>query len=170
MSYSQTLTASSTFTIIHARELASRVIADLHLCSRYYGQPNESWINSYRDEFVLLLSKRYVDRYEFGFKKDGRRVVCWSYSVNPNGSLSTTDRPGGVVSDADISGATFYNYLWYSNQWSLLSNDDREEFIQKLPFRRGEGAAPTDGNGYWVQDRTYCAGGTDIPRRTFRPL
>src|SRR5207247_116361 len=85
MSYSFTKTA--TFTIIHARYLASKVAADMHLCAQYYGRPSEERIRRFAEELAQYLNKGYVGEYEFGFRKDNKRIVTWRYTVNENGVL-----------------------------------------------------------------------------------
>lgn len=162
-------TRTTTFTIAHARELASRVSADLHLCSLYYGGPTESGIRDYLEELAQLLKGGYVSEYEFGFKKDGKRVVCFKYTVDENGVLATDDSPGRVFARADVSGASFYNYMWRSAAWTALSQAERDNIDEGLPFKRTSCAAPSDGDGYWISDRNYHAGGRSLSRQTFRP-
>lgn len=168
MTYSYT--ESTSFTITHARELASRVAADLHICSVYYGDPSETMIPDYEEELAALLHEGYVEQYEFGFKEEEKRIVCWRYTVNQYGNLVAGDRPGKVVSWADISSASYYNYLWYSSKWFDLSSEARERFEGNLPIQRVGGAAPEDGAGYWEADKNYAAGGRVLARKTFRPF
>ena len=41
-----TFTRSNSFTITHARYLASKIAADMHLCAVFYGQPSEAAIRN----------------------------------------------------------------------------------------------------------------------------
>src|SRR5271165_1200178 len=116
-------TRSSSFTITHARYLASKVAADMHLCAHYYGNPCEAWIRSYAEELAQYLNAGYLEEYEFGYKKNGVRVVTWRYKVDVNGSISTDDRPGKIAAYVDISGATFFNYLTQNATFFALSSD-----------------------------------------------
>jgi hypothetical protein len=167
---SNTFTKSSTFTIAEARKLASKVEADLYLCSRYYGAPAADHIPKYAEELAQLLNGGYVEQYEFGFKKDGNRIVSWRYRVAADGSLQMDDRAGRVFSAADVSGAAYYNYLWHSSAWSSLTTAERERIETSLPLQRTGGDPPGDGNGYWAAgDKTYSASGVGLGRSTFRP-
>src|ERR1700687_5392894 len=103
MTFSYTKTA--TFTIVHARYLASKAAADMHLCAQYYGKPSESQIREYAEELAQYLNEGYVKEYEFGYQKGGKRIVSWRYKVDSNGNLATDDRPGKVVPYVDIAGA-----------------------------------------------------------------
>lgn len=170
MTYSHTRTESSTFTITHARELASRVSADLHLCARYYGGPSESGIRDYLEELAQLLKGGYVSEYEFGFERNGKRVVSVHYTVDDYGVLTTNDSPGKVFARADVKGASFYNYMWRSAKWQALTQPQRDRIEAGLPFKRTAGAAPTDGDGYWTTDKNYHSGGKSLSRATFRPF
>lgn len=165
------LTASETFTRVHARYLASKVVADLHQCASIYGKPFQASIDGYRDELVEMLVHEYVDKYEFGFKKDNKRVVAWRYHVDTSGDLvgGEDDRPGGIYARADVSAARYFNYMSYSSRWFALTSDDREQFREGLPFSRTSGSLPGDGNGYWSTDRSYANGGRQLRRETFKP-
>ena len=168
MSYSYTRSAA--FTITHARHLSSKVAADMYLSAAYYDMPAESVIASYAEELAVLLRDGYVSQYEFGFKKNEQRILCWRYVVQADGTLSTDDKAGKLLSSANVSGATFYNYLWRSNAWWKLSQAERDRITKDLPIQRTGCDPPSDGAGYWLQnDRHYSSGGNGLDRATFRP-
>lgn len=170
MSYSSTRTEASTFTLTHAKQLASKVTSDLQLCSTYYGSPSESELDNYEEELTLLLHYGYVEKYEFGFQKDNKRVVSWLYTVDPSGNLTTSDdRPGKVFSKAKIDGCRYFNFLTYSQKWLGLSKSERDLVYRKIPIKRTTGSGPVDGNGYWKNDHGYYRGGCSVARQTFIP-
>jgi hypothetical protein len=168
MSYSTTHTQS--FTITHARYLASKVAADMHLCAQYYGRPAEGDIRVYAEELAHYINEGYLAEYEFGFKKDDKRLVTWRYKVDANGALTTDNRPGKVVAHVDIAGAVHYNYLTQNGRFFGLSADARAKFKAGLPITRTNGNPPSDGSGYWANDRNYFSGGQGLGRQTFQPL
>lgn len=168
MSYSYT--KSSTFTITHARELASKVAGDMHLCAAYYGKPSEQRIREYAEELAQYLNEGYVAEYEFGFKKNDERVVTWRYKVDANGSITTNDRSGKVAPYVDIEDAEFYNFLTQNSAFFALSADEQSRFKSGLPIQRTHGSAPSDGKGYWTSDRNYYSGGQGLGRQTFQPI
>lgn len=167
MSFS--FTKTSTFTIVHARYLASKVAGDMHLCAQYYGQPSESQIRDYAEELAQYLSAGYVEEYEFGFKKNDKRVVSWQYKVDSAGMLTTDDRAGGVLPYADVTGASFFNFLTPNSRFRELSSTERDRFKVALPVQRVDGTPPSDGSGSWSSDRNYFSGGCALNRKTFRP-
>ena len=167
-----TITATQTFTRTHAKYLASKVVADLYQCASLYRKPRTDEIADYEAELVELLVGGYVAEYEFGFKKNDRRVVTWQYRVNAYGDLiggGVDDRAGGVYARAKVSDATYFNFLSYSQKWFNLTPAGRDAVRAKLPFQRSFGALPADGDGYWASDRTYSNGGVAVSRKTFRP-
>lgn len=168
MSTSYTYSNSTTFTITHAREIASRVAADLRLCSTYYGNPAADRIADFLEELAQWIKSGYVSSYEFGFKQDEKRVVCWRYTVGASGALES-DRPGKVQSWVDVTGAKYYNFLTPSPKWWTLTESERSAFEASLPIQRGNGSLPGDGLGYWTSDKTYAAGGFAASRQTFVP-
>ena len=171
MTFSYTKTV--TFTIVQARYLASKAAADMHLCAQYYGSPSEERIREYAEELAQYLNEGCavsLGEYEFGFKKDDKRIVCWRYKVDSNGALTTDDRAGKVVPYVDIRGAVFFNYLTQNSLFFQLSSDEQSRFKAGLPVQRTFGEPPSDGSGYWMSDRNYFSGGCGLNRQTFQPF
>ncbi len=168
MTFSVTKTA--TFTIVHARYLASKAAADMHLCAQYYGKPTETSIRDYAEELAQYLNAGYLKEYEFGYKKDGKRIVSWRYKVDANGLLTTDDRPGKVVPYVDITGATFFNFLTQNARFFNLTSAEQARFEAGLPLQRTGGEPPSDGAGHWTSDRNYFSGGCGLNRQTFQPV
>jgi hypothetical protein len=169
MSFTMTRTASESFTLTNSKVLASKVTTDMRRCQQNYGRPTDSEINNYGTELALMLRDAYVAEYEFGYKRDGNRVVSWHYTVIDGNLTASDDRPGKIVSGVDISGATFFNFMTYSVDWSLLTPGQRETYRNQLPINRPEGVPPSNGSGYWSTDLSYSSGGVSLNRRTFRP-
>lgn len=170
MTTSYTRTGTATFTIVHARYLASKVAADMHLCAQYYGRPSEREIREYAEELAQYLNAGYLKEYEFGFKKDEKRIVSWRYKVDANGNLTTDDRPGKVVAYVEIGSARFFNFLTQNSDFFDLSSDERTRFKAELAVQRTNGEPPSDGAGYWTSDRNYYSTGCALNRQTFQPL
>lgn len=168
MSYSTSATQS--FTATNAKHLASRVASDLYQCSRLYGRPFESGIPALQDELGVMLTGGYVSTYEFGFKRDEKRVVTWYYSVDASGNLvgGNDDRSGGIYAHADINGAEYFNFMTYSQKWWDLNSEAKSRVKAQHNIDRGSGEAPADGNGTWYIERTYTSGGVRIDRKSFR--
>ncbi|MDA2915770.1 hypothetical protein MYX64_02845 [Nitrospinae bacterium AH_259_B05_G02_I21] len=162
------MTTTRTFTRTSAQYIASKVVSDLRRMLSYYGKPSESWIDAYYEELSELLANGYVENVEYGFKRNGKRVVSLYYAVRADGSLSD-NRAGGVYAWTDTAGAAWFSFLNYTNKWWRLSQEERNRFRSRLPFRRTVGEAPGDGYGYWITDRSYTADGVGTQRRTFRP-
>jgi Bacterial HORMA domain family 1 len=161
---------AETFSRTHARRLAGRVTADLRQSHLLYGRPAESSLEDYRAELEELLTGGYVTRYQFGFSLND--VLVWSmrYAVGPDGSLAPTGTAGGVPAGIDVTGATFFNFLTFSDSWYRLSPSTRKVIESGLPFLRSEGTLPSESSGYWASDRTYTAGGVALERTIFRSL
>jgi hypothetical protein len=166
MSY--TFTTTNTFTRTRAEYVASKVAADLRRMNNFYGHPTESEIDLYYRELVEYLVHGFLDSVEYGFKKNGQRVVSMKYKVETSGLLSDS-HAGGVYARVDISGATWFSYLSQNSKFSSLSTEDSKAFYSKLTLSRGTGEPPKDGLGYWITDRAYSADGMGTQRQTFRP-
>ena len=163
-----TFATSNTFTLTIAQYIASKVVSDLKGMHAYYGQPSESDIWDYYDELTELLKGGFVASVEYGFTRNGQRVVTLYYEVLADGSL-TDGKSGGVYARADIVGATWFSFLEYSAEWASLSVNEKQSIKDRLPIQRIPGQGPQDGSGYWVDDRSYSLEGVGTQRRTFRP-
>lgn len=167
MTYSTTF--SETFTRTHAKELAAKVITDLYQCSVLYDHPGVGSIADYQTELVEMLVRSYVASYEFGFKRNGKRVLTWRYTVGPDGGLHATADAGGLYAKAAVANARYYNFMDYTDKWCALTGAQRTAFKNSLPFQRISGSLPDDGDGYWETNHGYTAGGVRVERSTFRP-
>lgn len=162
-------TYSTTFTQTHAKYLASKVVADLYQCFLLYDRPSADSIEDYEKELTTLLAGQYVETYEFGFKRNDKRVLTWHYTVGPSGDLQGDNRSGSLTRGVDVSGATYFNFLTKSDRWWKLSAAEQDSIEGTLPFQRATGYAPADGAGYWVTEHSYSAGGMLMARQVFRP-
>ena len=70
-----TATTTRTVTRTKAHYVASKVAADLRRMQFYYDRPTESEINDYFEELTEMLAEEYVSSIEYGFKKNGNRLV-----------------------------------------------------------------------------------------------
>jgi len=150
MTYSYSGTES--FTVAHARKLAGKVSADMNQCRLFYGSPSEADIESYREELVAMLARKFVDRYEFGFKTaDDKRIVCWRYRVTVAGDLEG-GRSGGLHAKADIRGANLFNFLWTNVAWWGLSEPGRMTVrAEHSVDAKAASRQPTDRDtGFWT--------------------
>jgi hypothetical protein len=166
---SSTSTRTAAFTRTNARYIATKIAADLHRMQAIYGWPTESVIDGIMAELTELLPGGYVKSLEVGFARNNTRVVSLFYEVREDGTLGD-DNAGGVPRGVDISNTEQLNYLTRSAAWADLSSAEKEAIKKKLPYERTGAEPPSDGYGYWQQDRTYSSNGTGTVRKTFRPL
>lgn len=165
-----TTTASATFTLLHAKQIASRVSADMKRCQQLYGYPStDDLISRFATELAHLLNGGYVSEYEFGFERNGQRIISCHYRVRDGDLSAANDRPGGIVSGVDITGASSFNFLTTNRKWASLTQAEKDSFNATLPIQRGTGTPPADGPGYWQDDKSYSAAGTVMNRRVFKP-
>lgn len=162
-----TSTSTETFSLTHAKYLASKIATDLQRCSDIYGAPSAAHLKEYEEEITLLLKAGYLKDYEFGYKRNGCRVVCWKYSVRYGELSGGDDRPGKIYRKSDVEGAEYYNFLSYSDKWNSASDAERESFRNASPIRRSDGSLPADGSGSWVTDKTYASGAGQVSRQTY---
>ncbi|MGK4567354.1 hypothetical protein [Flavobacterium sp. 3HN19-14] len=74
MSSSFTNSNTQTFTVTHARHLASKVATDLKRIQRFYGYPSDSSISDYEGELIEYLKNGYLEKVTYGFQKDGKWI------------------------------------------------------------------------------------------------
>lgn len=169
MSYSYTFNETQTFTATHAKHLAAKVAIDLKRMQRFYGSPDDEDIEAYETEVIELLKRGYLKTVTYGFSRNGNFIEpTLRYTAqNLTGLSSNDDDPGKIRPGADTSGSTFYSFLTYTNAWLKLSEEDKDNFKNTLPFKR-IGASEPGINGYLNQDRTYSSGGRALNRSTVK--
>ena len=93
-----TITETTTFTVTHARHLATKVSADLKRMQRFYGQPSDVSIAQYETEVIELLKAGYLGTLTLGYKRNGAWIEpTLRYTARDlAGSESTDDDPGRV--------------------------------------------------------------------------
>jgi hypothetical protein len=167
MTTTYTQTGTITFTITHARYLASKVATDLKRIQRFYGFIPDEWISMFEEELAQLLKNGYLKNVTYGFQRNEKWIrPSLSYTAEQlNNSEGTDDDPGKITPGADINGASFTSYLEYSQAYVNATSAEREGFENSLPFRRGYGQAPGV-EGYFSQDRSYFSGGRSLNRST----
>ena len=169
MSMSYTTNESATFSIIHARRIASRVATDLLRFQSFYGFPSDKSIDDYEEELAVLLNYDVLAWVEYGFQRDGKWTEATvRYTALPGGTLAANDDPGKIRPNLDIAGAHFTSFLDYNANWSNKSQAERAAIAAQRPFTRGTGSEPPLENGYWVNDLNYTAGGRGLGRATAR--
>jgi hypothetical protein len=167
MSSSFTVTESTSFTVVHARWLASKIATDLLRLQRFYGKPTDQQINDYESEITALLRDDYVSQVTYGLKRNGSWVEAVRYR-SIGGDLIADDDPGKLRPGADISNTAFSSFLSYNDKWWKLSSSERQRIATLLPFQRTTGDEPGIENGFWVDDKNYSAGGRGLSRSTIK--
>lgn len=163
---SSTFTYSQTFTITNARYLASKVKTDLKRIQQFYGSPSDSCINEYESELVAFLIGGMLSKVTYGFKRDGVFIPpTLEYTAQELEANLNNDRPGGIATGQDISGANFASFMFYSTKWSNMTESDRKAFEAELPFQRTTGVSPPV-SGYYKDDKNYSSGGTSLARKS----
>ncbi len=162
-------TVQDTFTILDAKHIAARVATDLRRMQRFYGSPSDLRITSFETEIVSLLKAGYLDNVTYGFQRNGNWIPpTLKYTARELLSMNTNDDdPGRVLPGADIQGASFHSFLIYSGAWFNLSERERNDFENTLPFQRSEVPAPGI-NGYFSNDKIYSSGGRALDRSTLK--
>lgn len=165
MSTSFSVSATQTFTITHARHLASKVATDLKRMQRFYGSPSDTMIAQFESELIEYLKAGYLDKVSFGFMRNGSWIEpTLQYTAKDiAGMQGTDDDPGRVKPGADVSGASFYSYLEQNSSYSILTATAKEAFKETLPFSRTEAATPGI-SGYLTNDKSYSSGGKTLDR------
>ncbi|WP_153847611.1 HORMA-1 domain-containing protein [Sphingobacterium paramultivorum] len=169
MSFSYTNSNTQTFTVTHAKYLASKVTADLKRMQRFYGSPSDQRINDYEAELIELLRRGFLLEVSYGFQKDDKWIEpTLKYTARDLSGLSgNDDDPGRIRPNADVSGASFCSYMTYNSSYHNLSQSDKEMFERTLPFNRN--GAPEPGvNGYFGSDKSYSSGGKSLDRSSLK--
>ncbi|MDO8250507.1 MAG: hypothetical protein Q7T78_12440 [Rhodoferax sp.] len=169
MSYSFTATETKTFTLTHARHLATKVTADLKRLQRLYGHITDERIAEFEGEAIELLRQGYLGTVTYGFQRNDKWIEpTLRYTASELANGTTDDDPGRVRPGLDISSAQFHSYLTYSAAWDALTTEQRMAVKQQLPLQRVSGTELQVNNGYFADDKTYSSGGRSLGRASVR--
>jgi hypothetical protein len=169
MSSSYTYSDTESFTIAHAKKLASKVATDLKRFQRFYSEPSDLWIGRYERELVELLKRDAVSEIIYGFNRQGRWTqAAVRYKALSGGKLHVDDDPGRVRPNLDIAGAFFSSFRVANSNYTNLSDRQRQEIEEAAGFSRVNGSSPPLESGYWAEDLTYAAGGRGLGRASVR--
>lgn len=169
MSTSYTTSTVDTFSVVHARHIASKVATDLKRLQRFYNSPTDLQIDQFEGELIELLKHDVVDHVVYGFKRDGRWTEATvRYTSLLGGDLSTDDDPGKIRPGLDIARASFASFLTYNANWEKLSSEEQTSIRSSCPFQRTTSSTPGLETGYWANDLSYVAGGRGLGRSTVR--
>lgn len=166
---SYTSTETNSFTVTHAKYIASKVATDLKRIQRFYGSPSDRSIDCYEGELAGLLKHDLVDNVVYGFQRNSLWTpASLRYRAIPGGTLVTDDDPGRIRPGVDISNARFTSFLIYSSAWFNLTSAERASIEKNLPIQRSTGSEPGLESGAWADDLHYTAGGRGLGRSTIR--
>lgn len=168
MTNSYTLTATETFSLSHAKRIASKVATDLQRFQRFYGSPSDSVIAGYEGEMVELLRHDVVDCVVYGFQRNGLWTGASVKYKAIAGNLSCDDDPGKILPRLDVSTADFTSFLEYNAKWLAKSPEDQQAIRKLCPIQRTTGRSPSLEKGVWVDDLQYSAAGRGLSRSTVR--
>ncbi len=170
MSSSYSYSETESFTVAHAKKLASKVAADLKRFQRFYnGEPSDVWIGCYERELVELLKRDAISEIVYGFKRDGRWTeAAVRYKALPGGTLNVDDDPGRVRPNLDVAGATFTSFRIVNENYGKLSDKELEAIVDAAGFSRVRGSSPPLEGGYWAEDLNYSAGGRGLGRSSVK--
>ncbi|MCY4179186.1 MAG: hypothetical protein OXC60_14955 [Litoreibacter sp.] len=168
MTFSTTVSETTSFTITNARHMAAKIATDLKRMQRLYGQPNDTDIADYEAEAIASMKAGYLNHVWYGFKRNDQWIEpTLKYLARDLYSGSVDDDPGRIRPGADIEGAKFSSFLSYSSKWDQLTGTEKDAFKNTLPFYRTGAKEPLI-NGYLSSDRTYSSGGRSLERATVR--
>jgi hypothetical protein len=91
MSDSYTVSNIETFSLVHARKIASKVATDLlRFQTLYGGVPSDGVIDAYEKEITEFLNHDVVESVVYGFKRGGKWTeAAVRYRALPGGTLVT---------------------------------------------------------------------------------
>lgn len=165
---SSSYTFNESFTLTHAKYLASKVATDLKRLQRLYGSLSDSRIAEYEQEFIELVRNDYLETVTYGYQRnDAWTAATIRYRVI-NGSVSADDDPGKIKANLDIEGAVFNSYLTYTQKWWNLSQAQRDSIKASISLKRTGAQEPSLEKGYWSDDLNYGAAGKGLSRSSVK--
>lgn len=162
------ITRTATFTITDARQIASKMGADLRNLNIRTGHPNLADIPDYVEESAQYLKAGYLENVSFGFwdQDADRWILRLRYQALAGGHLSD-GAPGGLP-NVDVSGYPFYSYLRTNATFGQLGTTEQAQFTAPLPVQRTPRTEPTAYGGTTSNGASYSCNGFGLRRDIYR--
>jgi len=162
------MTRSATFTITDARQIASKMGADLRNLNIRTGHPRLDQIPDYVEETAQYLKAGYLENVSFGFwdQEADRWILRLRYQALEGGNLSD-GAPGGLP-NVDVSRYPFYSYLRTNPTFDRLSLTEQAEFTEPLRIQRSPRSEPTAYGGITSNNASYSRNGFGLGRDIYR--
>src|SRR5262245_48840659 len=124
--------------------MAAKVATDLKRIQRLYGSPSDAEIADYEAEVIELLKGGHLRTVSYGFRRDGEwtEPMVRYTARDLAGSSANDDDPGRIRAGANITGATFWSYLTYSDAWEQLTAAERDACRGRSPVKRSGAPEP----------------------------
>jgi hypothetical protein len=160
------MTRSASFTITDARQIASKMGADLRNLNTRTGHPRLTDIPDYVEEAAQYLKAGYLESVSFGFKSGDEWKLRLRYQALAGGNLSD-GAPGGLP-NLEVTAFTFYSYLRTNSAFDALTSEQRRAFKATLPVDRTPADEPSAYEGITSNNATYARNGLGLGRDIYR--
>lgn len=160
------MTRTSTYTMTDARQIASKMGADLRNLNIRTGYPRLGDIPDFVEEVAQYLRNGYLDNVSFGFKDGVSWILRLRYQALEGGYLSD-GAPGGLP-NVDVRGYPFYSYLRQNSAYDRLTSAEKQWFKATLPVLRTPADEPTAFGGITSNNASYARNGIGLGRDVYR--
>jgi len=126
MSYTQTTTATQTYTTVDIENVVRRFTADMVMIASSTGAITEAKARDYAHDVEALAKKGFLRKVDITLFSNGVEVNATTYLVNTSAGELTTSRPGGVKWPR-VPGSYLRIILWYTSSY----DDDARESMRK---------------------------------------
>ncbi len=96
MSYTETTTATQTYTIVDIEKVVRRFTADMVMIASSSGAITEAKAREYTHDVEALAKEGFLRKVDITLLSYGKEVRAVTYVVNTSSGELTTSRPGGV--------------------------------------------------------------------------
>lgn len=166
-----TLTRTGSVTHTDAKHVKSKIHSDLRQLRVLYGGFTPEYEEETAEDLYQWIYRGHAAEIELAYVDPAthERRLALRYRIGRDGSLSADEDPGGIPFHK-LAGAVFALEVTPTTEWTKKTPAEKQQFYDTL--NPGWGSAKTalkDGQGYWVEDRTYSSGVLSAPRSVFRP-
>jgi Bacterial HORMA domain family 1 len=162
------MSRTATFSVTDARQIASKLGADLRNLNIRHGAPPLADIPGYVEEVAQYLNNGYLEDVSYGFKDGSRWILRLRYHALEGGHLS--DGAPGALPNIDVSGYPFHSYLRWSSAFGALTAAEQQVFKSPLPVTRTPGTEPTAYGGITANSASYSRNGIGLGRDVYRAV
>lgn len=166
-----TITNTSTYTVIDIRKTFEGCEADIRMIARRTGKWEMSYVDKLFHDIIKLAEEEYLYSVDIILLDAADKVIrATKYVVNTNGTAITSDR-AGANDWTDIQNTRLSVILFYTQKWHSMTDEQKRKFQSDSGFHISWVSSGIDNTFPHLsqsQGQLYASKGYELQKKIYR--